>query len=1404
MKTYTKRILTWLMVIAMLTGIILTDYRAPVFSRAEEATAAQGTADGAASSSTEAGEQTGPQAEGTEGQTSPAATTQGAETQSGEQGAANALDNTDEYAVSNTQGVDITQILKDAKAIKLWNFYIQKGNDKNFIVENGEKPTGSNATVPQLTVGDELYLEYKWEIPNARENAKLGNYFDIILPDRSYLRTELGNFKIYLKDKEKTPENLIAQYKIEEVTIEDKKVVRLRTTFVNPNLYNIENLDNGIFKIWARAVKDGNDISLGKDYISEDDATVTINKKPDTPSAHKPGNFPILDDDRQLSKGAWYDRSQNNIQYMLYVNRSELQNRLKINDPDDWNEDKINTRRAEILKNPKENLCVIDEDFDKNLEFDSSNIYIHMPIFAPAYDKNNIMLNELSNTQILGGRIKKETQADGTKVFKLSNSDKVLFTIDEYNSGDKEWATYLQEIKAKNEPTIGIWKKSKLIVNFTKLPRADFTYEDSHRDLKEWISKMKTSSNEKQRITDEQATLMEKIYLNQTPIVSYQIEIRAQFKVAEVEGSVYKNKAKATWTGGSAESKEASTVIQKTEGEIGAKPFSGDIDVEKVWRGKKTDSVTIQLLKRKKLTGQSLTLSENNHWKGKFTGLAIYDADGKIEYDVQEIPTNGYKQTKVGPVHPYKYVFTNIELKEIPVKKVWNVPEGEQLPDSVTVNLLKVGSDDIIKTLTLKKGNNDQWTGVFKDVPKYDDFGNEIKYTVKEVTVSGYESKVTGDMEEGFTITNTKAKINIPVTKKWTGFDVGKGPDDVSKVEVVLWADGKPTTQKLTLSKDNQWQGRFENLDIRNSEGNSINYTVKEVEIPWYETKVEQKNATDITQGFTITNTKVPPITITVDKKWVRQEKDSSYTDLPKNHKSIPKSIEVQLIRKGVSDVEVETKELTKEGGWETTFAPVPSKDSNGNPIQYAVKEKEVVTGFALAEQVNVQNGKATLTNILTDRIVNIKIDKKWMKGNNGLTNVSETEVPVEILYRKKGSKDKFESYQSDLKIEKIKGWKLEVKGLPEIDLYGDELEYAIREVKIPSGYFGSLKPVEGKDLKFTLTNTVIPKREIKVVKKWLDEKGEVLGNEYLRIPNEVKVKLWKQVENSGWEDTGEVITLAKPNWTASFTGLDTVNHLGEQITYRIQELEGTGEFAKEFTHDGNKLEVRNDQQQVVITNKKTLDQVVIKIDKKWLDLNNSPITDQQRLPDGVKFSLFADGQFKKVIMVSRSKGWQYTERLPKFDANGKEIVYTIKEADLYGYTATIQKESGGLSFTATNKENPTPPGNPFIPPFIPDEPVPTPPNIPTPPAPNVPIDELVIEDDEVVLAGNDEEDLDDPEITDEPEDEEITDDLPRSNKDVPKTADFFMSGFANPLAVSTVIMMGYGLKKLVAKKKKD
>ena len=171
---------------------------------------------------------------------------------------------------------------------------------------------------------------------------------------------------------------------------------------------------------------------------------------------------------------------------------------------------------------------------------------------------------------------------------------------------------------------------------------------------------------------------------------------------------------------------------------------------------------------------------------------------------------------------------------DIPIKKVWENPRIPH-PNKVKVNLKN--GDTVIDSITLSESND--WKGVFSNLPA------GAHCTVSEDPVEGYSSKVTGDAERGFTVTNTStAKVSVPVEKKWVG-------PAAEKATVRLLADGKDTGESAELSKSNGWKHTFGGLPKYSKSGSVIGYAVAEDPVEGYSSKVTG----DAERGFTVTNT---------------------------------------------------------------------------------------------------------------------------------------------------------------------------------------------------------------------------------------------------------------------------------------------------------------------------------------------------------------------------------------------------------------------------------------------------------------------------------------------------------------------------------------------------------------------
>ena len=284
------------------------------------------------------------------------------------------------------------------------------------------------------------------------------------------------------------------------------------------------------------------------------------------------------------------------------------------------------------------------------------------------------------------------------------------------------------------------------------------------------------------------------------------------------------------------------------------------IPVEKKWEdnnnqdGKRVKEIVVRLLQDGIPTTKVLKLNEQNNWKGEFTDLDKYNAQGnEIKYTIkEETVVEGYDTEIIaGQVDgALGYIIKNkhnVEKTEIPVEKKWIGPASVE---QVTVKLFADGVDTG-KTLTLKKSEN--WKGKFTNLDKYKN-GKEIVYTIKEAKVEGYESKVEGNAKDGFVITNKNVeKTEIPVEKKWLG-------KALKEVEVKLLANGKEV-QTVKLNEANSWKHTFKNLPKYDENGKEITYTVKEVAIEGYESKIEG-NAKD---GFVITNKNLAKTEIPVE-----------------------------------------------------------------------------------------------------------------------------------------------------------------------------------------------------------------------------------------------------------------------------------------------------------------------------------------------------------------------------------------------------------------------------------------------------------------------------------------------------------------------------------------------------------
>jgi hypothetical protein len=144
--------------------------------------------------------------------------------------------------------------------------------------------------------------------------------------------------------------------------------------------------------------------------------------------------------------------------------------------------------------------------------------------------------------------------------------------------------------------------------------------------------------------------------------------------------------------------------------------------------------------------------------------LYIYSPEATVDMPYQNLlGITGFideveiKEQNIEMTNKYSNEKTNIS-----VQKVWkdNNNINKERPKNVTVNLY--ADEELYETIELNEENNLSHT--FENLNVYNE-GQKIEYTIKEVEVPNYKTEITGNANEGFTITNTYKNSMLPETE---------------------------------------------------------------------------------------------------------------------------------------------------------------------------------------------------------------------------------------------------------------------------------------------------------------------------------------------------------------------------------------------------------------------------------------------------------------------------------------------------------------------------------------------------------------------------------------------------------------------------------------------------------------
>ena len=453
-----------------------------------------------------------------------------------------------------------------------------------------------------------------------------------------------------------------------------------------------------------------------------------------------------------------------------------------------------------------------------------------------------------------------------------------------------------------------------------------------------------------------------------------------------------------------------------------------NIPVTKTWVGTAGTSATIKLL-ADGAEKETVTLTAADNWTHTFSNLPKFDAtDGhEIVYTVDEVDVPNYTKGISGTAATGFTVTNTITGKvSVPVTKVWVGPQAS----SAKVTLFADGVEKDSVTLNAANG----WAHTFTNLDKYNN-GTEIVYTVTEEPIANYDSVVTGNAANGFTVTNTNTeKTAVDVTKTWVG-------TPAASVTIKLFADGTEK-ETVTLTAADNWTHTFANLDKYAADGHEIVYTVDETPVTDYTKAISG----DAANGFTITNTITGKVNIPVTKVWVGPEASSA---------------KVTLYADGV---EKDSVTLNAANNWVHVFANL-DKYNNGTEIVYTITE-EPISNYDSAITGDVATG-FTVTNTNTEKVA-VDVTKNWVGPATDAVTIKLLADGVEVESAVLTATD---------------NWMHTFSNLPKYAADGHEIVYTVDEYDVPS----YVKAIEGTSTTgFTVTNTITGKVDIPVTKVWV------------------------------------------------------------------------------------------------------------------------------------------------------------------------------------------------------------------------------------------------------------------------------------------------------------------------------
>ena len=598
----------------------------------------------------------------------------------------------------------------------------------------------------------------------------------------------------------------------------------------------------------------------------------------------------------------------------------------------------------------------------------------------------------------------------------------------------------------------------------------------------------------------------------------------------------------------------------------------------------------------------------------------------------------------------------------------------------------------------------------------------EYEYTP---TVEKDKAKVSGKIVGPNTVyemvyTNNYPKTNLVVKKEWFK-TVGKS------VKVQLYQNGTAVEGKnITLdgTKDelddgedgetDSWVGIFTNLEVKDQDGNVINYSAKEEVPSGYEASYASSSdivvkATNVPTG---TEAVIATVKVGEETKIVTLTKDSGFETIVSGLEFVDSetgdllTVEVtpaegfngtlsyvinnrtetitnsEITKVTVTKTwvdsnnqdglrassgakvalyangsKVDGSEVTVGTGdnWSKVYENLPVYDEDGKQITYSVQE-------TLANDSYTKSGDdKTLPAVIKDSgTIAIKNTHTPIKDKITVTKVWEDEDdqdgirPDDVDFTITGSDNK--TYPATLTGDG-KTWTAEV----EVDKYyneGQEVKFTVDEEDLSSLKYS--KKIDND--KLTITNTYTPvKDKITVTKVWEDNNDQ----DGIR-PDDVEFT----VTGSNGKTYPATLTGDGKTWTAEVE-VDKYYNGGQEVTFTVDEEDLSSlKYSKKIDND-----------KLTITNTYEPETEEITVTKVWEDNN-----DQDGIrPDDVDFTITgSDGNTYPATLSGSGKTWTTKVKVSKYYNGGQEVTFTVDEEDLSSLKYSKKIDNDKLTITNT------------------------------------------------------------------------------------------------------------------------